>query len=56
MHCRVTFNCCCGDFSATSSIYLGFDAIASGKREQKERSTTAITVSLHPELCLGIGL
>jgi hypothetical protein len=21
-HCRVTFNCCCGDFSATSSIFL----------------------------------
>jgi hypothetical protein len=20
-HCRVTFNCCCGDFSATSSIF-----------------------------------
>jgi hypothetical protein len=21
-HCRVTFNCCCGDFSATSSIFF----------------------------------
>jgi len=22
VHCRVTFNCCCGDFSATSWISL----------------------------------
>jgi hypothetical protein len=24
IHCRVTFNCCCGDFSATSSMIFPF--------------------------------